>query len=285
MHLYFHKEANGNFGDDLNAWFWDSVLPGFRDWDAEVTLVGVGTLLNRERLQPLQNQRLLIAGTGVGYGSGPPPLPLPAGWDVRAVRGPLSARALNLPPEKAITDPAALVPLLPEFQQALKSTPKLSKPVWVPHHRSLERHNWQAACEAAGLVYLSPEEDAKKVIHTLARAPLVLAEAMHAAIIADAFRVPWVPLHIGSQFNRFKWQDWLASLELNCQPQPLFPKKWDQFQISLSQKLGSTPNFHRVVKALTQAAQGPAYLSDECLLQKRQAELLEVFQAIQQEYL
>lgn len=36
---------------------------------------------------------------------------------------------------------------------------------------------------------------------------MVLADAMHAAIIADAMRVPWLPLITSPQINTFKWLD------------------------------------------------------------------------------
>jgi succinoglycan biosynthesis protein ExoV len=38
---------------------------------------------------------------------------------------------------------------------------------------------------------------------------------MHAAIIADAFRVPWIPLALSPDFSYFKWNDWAKSLEVD----------------------------------------------------------------------
>jgi hypothetical protein len=35
----------------------------------------------------------------------------------------------------------------------------------------------------------------------------VLAQSLHAPIVADAFRVPWRALR-GSHFNALKWTDW-----------------------------------------------------------------------------
>jgi succinoglycan biosynthesis protein ExoV len=41
---------------------------------------------------------------------------------------------------------------------------------------------------------------------------------MHAAILADAFRVPFVAVTTSRQINSFKWQDWASSLGLSYRP-------------------------------------------------------------------
>lgn len=33
MKLYYYESKEGNFGDDLNRWLWDSIFPGFFDSD------------------------------------------------------------------------------------------------------------------------------------------------------------------------------------------------------------------------------------------------------------
>jgi succinoglycan biosynthesis protein ExoV len=208
MHLFYYKDPGGNFGDDLNLWIWDALLPGWQGWDEDLTLFGVGTLLNKENLEPFRDRRILVVGSGVGYGSAPPPLPLPEHWDIRAVRGPLSARALGLPEDRGIIDPAILLPDLPEFQTITPS----GRPIFVPHVASDARHDWQSACRRAGLDFVSPRGEARAVVRRIAGAPLVLAESMHAAIVADAFRVPWIPVRISAAFNAGKWQDWAQSL-------------------------------------------------------------------------
>ena len=66
----FHWEStHGNFGDDLNLWLWDFLLPGLRDVHEETLLVGVGTVLNTSLLPP-DGQKLVI-GSGFGYGTLP----------------------------------------------------------------------------------------------------------------------------------------------------------------------------------------------------------------------
>lgn len=223
MNLVYYKEANGNFGDDLNEWIWDYLIPGWRKWDKNTTLLGIGTLINRRRLEALCQKKVLILGSGTGYGK-IPDLPLPKTWDVRSVRGPRTAAQLNLTNDKAIIDPAVMVSDIAEFQ----SVQKTDTPIFIPHHFSIDRYNfisncWQHACSRAGLKYISPRDNAKIVIKSIAAAPLVIAESMHAAIIADSFRVPWIPVQIYHGFNLFKWTDWAASLKMDLDIPMLFP--------------------------------------------------------------
>jgi succinoglycan biosynthesis protein ExoV len=219
MQLEYFRHPIGNFGDDLNTWIWDALLPGWQEWDDTVTLIGVGTLLNEEQLATFRDRRILVIGSGVGYGSRPPRLPLPLGWDIRAVRGPLSAGTLGLPKDRGVIDPAALLPDLPEFQGIRKSGP----PIFIPHISTARRHDWDYLCRRAGLDFVAPDGEARAVIGRIAAAPLVIAESMHAAIIADTFRVPWIPVRFSAQFHAEKWQDWAASLGMTIAIPSLFP--------------------------------------------------------------
>jgi succinoglycan biosynthesis protein ExoV len=208
----FHWESQaGNFGDDLNLWLWDFLLPGFRDARPDVLLVGVGTVLNSDIL-PAGVPKLVL-GSGFGYGVAPD-MTDPDEWDVRAVRGPLTAEALGLDPGLAVMDPAIMVSQMPEFRGLAKT----GRAVFVPHWTSATDGMWADVCETLGIDYLDPRGDAKTVIGKIARAPRVLAESMHAAIIADAFRVPWTAVTTSREVNSFKWRDWAASVEVEYAP-------------------------------------------------------------------
>jgi succinoglycan biosynthesis protein ExoV len=84
-------------------------------------------------------------------------------------------------------------------------------------------YDWPATAAAAGIDYVSPRDDSIAVIGAIATAPLVLAESLHAAVIADAFRVPWRPVRsdVGS-FNLFKWHDWTESLGVPLEVTEIF---------------------------------------------------------------
>jgi succinoglycan biosynthesis protein ExoV len=216
LDLFHYHISSGNFGDDLNTWLWDEILPGWREVLPGHLLVGVGTLINDKLPRGVPK---VVLGSGVGYGSGLPDAALMAECRFVALRGPRSARALGLPPELGIVDPAVLIADLPEFQ----NIPKSGRPVFVPHHTSVHRVDWARLCDKAGVDYVSPEGEARAVIRKLAAAPLVIAESMHAAILADAFGTPWVGVSVSHVFNGAKWLDWADSLGVVPRIQPLYP--------------------------------------------------------------
>jgi succinoglycan biosynthesis protein ExoV len=47
---------------------------------------------------------------------------------------------------------------------------------------------------------------------------------MHAAIVADSFRVSWISVMISQWFNAAKWGDWAERLAMDVTITPLFPK-------------------------------------------------------------
>lgn len=215
MDLFHYDIASGNFGDDLNLWLWDEILPGWKEAMPGHLLIGVGTLINNSLPRGVPK---LVLGSGVGYGA-LPDAELMAECQFVAVRGPRSARALGLPTELGMVDPAVLIADLPAFQ----NIPKSKRPVFVPHHASVHRTDWTRLCDKAGVDYVSPEGEAKAVIAKIAAAPLVVAESMHAVILADAFGVPWVGVSISYTFNGSKWLDWGDSLGITPNIQPLYP--------------------------------------------------------------
>ncbi|WP_315924566.1 polysaccharide pyruvyl transferase family protein [Mesorhizobium sp. SP-1A] len=215
MQPFYWESAHGNFGDDLNLWLWDFLLPGLREVRSDVLLVGVGTVLNTALLP--DGGKKLVIGSGFGYGSAPD-LSDAGEWDVRALRGPLTARKLGFDEKKfGIVDPAVMVADMPEF----RNLPKNGGAVFVPHWESTVGGIWPTVCQDAGLGYVDPCGEAKAVIRAIAQAELVVAESMHAAILADAFRVPWVAVTTSQSINSFKWQDWAASLGVHYRPRQI----------------------------------------------------------------
>lgn len=214
MELFHYLARSGNFGDDLNTWFWDAFLPGWREAMPGTMLIGIGTLINNDLPRGMSK---LVVGSGVGYGA-LPDAELMAECRFLAVRGPRSAKALGLPPETGIIDPAALLPEHPDF----RDIPRTGRPIFIPHMASVRRQDWARLCDKAGVDYVSPEADAHSVIRRIAGAPLVIAESMHAAIIADAFGTPWHGVSVSHRFNGAKWLDWADSVDVDPAIRPLY---------------------------------------------------------------
>ncbi|CAN7197886.1 polysaccharide pyruvyl transferase family protein [Pararhizobium sp. LjRoot238] len=211
MDPYYWESQHGNFGDDLNLWLWDFLIPGFRDVHAETLLVGVGTVLNRALLP--EGRHKLVLGSGFGYGT-LPDMSDKREWDIRCVRGPLTAQKVGIDPKLGIIDPAVMVAEMPEF----KNLPKKHKKSFVPHWESAAAGIWPVICGTVGLHYIDPRGDAKEVIREIAQSELIVAESMHGAILADAFRVPWVAVTTSNSINSFKWNDWAQTVGVTYRP-------------------------------------------------------------------
>ncbi len=208
MKLFFCKVDGGNFGDDMNEWFWDELFPDFRDLAPDATLFGIGSILWRDNFTGIDN--VVVMGSGSGYGVIPNEVPRNA--QIGFVRGPRTARLLNLDADAAITDPAAMVSTFESFQN-INSTGEV---IFIPHVGTAKLPlNWDGIADRAGVRYLSPAGESHEVIRGIAGARLVLAESLHGAIIADAFRVPWLPISISPTFNEHKWRDWSDSLQID----------------------------------------------------------------------
>ncbi len=216
MNIMFWKSPRGNFGDDINEWIWDLLLPGHRDWSADVTLVGVGSLMGFD----LPEGRKLIVGTGSGYGQLPELTPR-EDWDIRCVRGPRTAEGLGLPRSLGVGDPVSVLARRPEFTGIEKTGDILFVPHW--HSATHPDFDWETVAARAGLAYQSPCDDAEAVVRRIAAARLVLTESLHGAIVADAFRVPWIPVRTTmALFKEFKWADWADTLDLTLEIHNIF---------------------------------------------------------------
>src|SRR5471030_718189 len=291
MRLYYYRSFHPNFGDELNPWLWPQLVPNVGDetaGDDETLLVGIGTILNE--LIP-QAPRKLVFSSGIGYGTLPV---LDDRWEIACVRGPRTAKALGLPAELAITDGAALLRAVP-----LPSSPsKTGYVAFVPHHVSALRADWRAITAEAGLVYVDPRDSVERVLSRLRGARLVVTEAMHGAICADALRVPWIPVVCYGHINAFKWQDWCGSLAVPYAPEvvpsvyePLMrrPREilrhlrgvarvryWEPFPHQPADVvLSGRRERDAAVDALSRFARGTSYLSTDADIERATARLLE----------
>lgn len=216
MKLQYFQGQRPNFGDELNTWLWPQLLPGFFDDDPGVLFFGIGSILG-SLCNPAAKKIVFGAGYVTAYSDYVPDVHGP-NWEVFFVRGPRTARALGLPDSLGIGDAAILLRALHDRLQR-----KPSYVGFMPHWESLPRGNWSRACTLAGIRLIDPTAPVASVLDEILGCEVLIAEAMHGAIVADTLRVPWIPVLPINHAHRDKWFDWAEALRLNFKQHRLWP--------------------------------------------------------------
>lgn len=221
MKIFYYRRRDGqpNFGDELNLWLWPQLLPDFFDSDESTQFIGTGTLLNHRLPERTTTaKKLMIFSSGVGYER--PLKRIPPHWQIICVRGPLSTKRLGIPPQKAITDGGILVRrcFTPQGDQQHRYA-------FMPHihHANFAENTWKTVCQEMGIGYIDPRWSIEQILTAISRTDVLLAEAMHGAIVADALRTAWIPIITSPRILSFKWQDWCASIGVTYRPWRLLP--------------------------------------------------------------
>ena len=207
MDLVYYQTECPNFGDDLNKDIWPALAPQlFEDGDHDTAFVGIGTVIGMNRLS---QRRIVVFSSGAGNDP-------PSAWADRevhyqCVRGPVTARLLNLPASAAITDGALLTPLTPGFPQAATRGGGICV---IPHFQTIVTGGWEESCALAGMRLVDPRGSTQEVVRQIAGADMVLTESLHGAILADTYGVPWRAFMTSGNFGVAKWIDWTASVQL-----------------------------------------------------------------------
>jgi len=223
MKVVYFQTPKSNFGDELNRWLWPRLIgdaiSGFSHHDDkaattsdpdELLFYGIGTILDNRIPQAGEK---IIFGSGYGYGVKPEDI---ASAKIFFVRGKDTAKALNLTPDKALTDPAVL---LRRFFPVVAEQDKVHDIAFMPHHSSVKGNFWRKACHELNIHYIDPQSaDIDDVVKQIASSKCLIAEAMHGAIVADTFRVPWIAISSVKETNDFKWRDWCGTLGLDYAP-------------------------------------------------------------------
>ncbi len=209
MHLYVWRGTTRNFGDELNGLLWPHLLPGRLDDDlldngGADLLLGIGSVLDARHRA---DRRKIVAGAG--FGGYEAPAALDGSWEIYWVRGPRTARQLGLPTAFGLGDPASLLPLA--HPVAHNATGAIG---FMPHFESLARGAWPEAAAQAGLTLIDPSDPPCAILEQIAGCRMLLSEAMHGVIVADALRIPWVALAPVAPIHRAKWLDWADALDL-----------------------------------------------------------------------
>ncbi|MBV9511137.1 MAG: polysaccharide pyruvyl transferase family protein [Caulobacteraceae bacterium] len=149
-------------------------------------------------------------------------------WSFHGVRGPRTAAACGLDARSVAGDTAILI-------HRYRARPAKSGAgfAFMPHWHSVERGCWAKACELAGVRYIDPAAPVEEILATIEGCGTLIAEAMHGAIVADALRVPWIPLQPLHASHRMKWRDWAEALDLDLRPAALWPSSLGEASVTL----------------------------------------------------
>lgn len=299
MRLLYAKLTPGNFGDELNAFLWPKLFPGLWSADDSIDFIGIGTILSP--LVARSPRMKLVFGAGAGYWRVPR---IQANWKVYFVRGPLTASALGLPAQAAITDGAYCLALLDGYAAGGTATGPV---VFMPHHKSEADVDWRSLCGDLAWTYVSPASPVDTVLQAMRGAKLIVAEAMHGAIIADHYRIPWVPVRYGFRSLDFKWRDWCASMSMEYRPVDLPPlldaslAARDRIERLVRKSCGivgigkpawkATPVFRsgsrmrdRALSLLGSISTSNAHLSRDSVLERNQARLSAQVEQLRRQY-
>ena len=238
MKLVFFRGKVPNFGDELNLHVWPALLPkGFLDEDESELFVGIGSIIGDHL--PAKSRKFVMGSGYAGY------MGLPdvhdGSWDIRFVRGPNTAKTLNIDPGLSICDSAVLLRAMD-----LPAPDKSVGVAFMPHYESLERGNWVEACRQAGITLIDATEPVEKVLSQIQGARLLITEAMHGAIVADALRTPWIgakPIYGG---HHKKWLDWAGALDLDVRLNDLKPSSVLEYYISKTGRGGAMGKIGRL---------------------------------------
>ncbi|WP_392553436.1 polysaccharide pyruvyl transferase family protein [Orbus wheelerorum] len=241
MKIIYYKDPIGNFGDDLNEWIWNDIAPFLHGQKSEYSLLGIGSILD---INMIKNEKVIVFSSGIGYG----PPPTSENIKIQCVRGKLTAKVLGIDESLAIADGAILLNLHPKFTPIPKD--ERHGIIFIPHHNTMEHQALYEVCNNAGIELVNPCQNAKDVINKIRNAKLVIAEAMHAAIIADAMRVNWVPVVLNHDINTFKWLDWLSTFDMPYNPIYIgLPslKSFKRSKFLIKHNMGMfKPNYHKM---------------------------------------
>jgi len=290
MKLTYYKGKN--FGDAINPLIFNTLYPNFFDNNDEVLFLGIGSILGLEKGSE-RTKKIIVFSSGYGAGDernySEKPV-LDEKYNILCVRGFLTAANFGLDSSKAIIDGAVLITKVIPYDPTI---PKKFKCSFILHHVSENMYeNWLEVMRLAGIHYISPADPVEQVVEQIQQSEFLITEAMHGAILADVYRVPWIPVIVYKHINEFKWKDWLSVLNLEYQPvklPSLFNKEHIKSLISLKTPF-KNPNKNavdiyynyqeffvrkRLLRRIKSITTSNYYLSQEMLLKKKTEQLFD----------
>ena len=101
----------------------------------------------------------------------------------------------------------------------------------------------------AGIQLIDATQPVETVLAQIRGAKLLITEAMHGAIVADALRTPWIgarPIYSG---HHMKWLDWSGALDIDLRMHDLRPTSVLELYISMTGRGGGKGKAGRINKS------------------------------------
>lgn len=283
MRLYYYKSPHGNFGDDLNEWLWPRLLPGLEAKHDDTALIGIGSILGKNSAP--EARRRVVMGTGIRR---PKTAPVIDGsWDIRFVRGPITASALGVGAEKVITDGAICLNLL-----SWPQVDKLYEVGFVPHYHFVT--DYPAVLSLSnGFKVIDPRLPVEEAIQSIRQCKRIVTESLHGAIIADLFRIPWTRISLYSwqtesvDVSSLKWLDWSLSMKVDGFPSVTSALPVIRRPLGRLRSLPFRWNLENTLSGLIskKACTAEFSLSNEKLLEAKVSVSREIVESVKRDYL
>ena len=228
LSYWLKGQEEQNFGDLLSELLLESFretrgrspgrLTPAHDFDV-VHLIGsvisdhhIASDLAHARAMP--EQPIVFWGCGLRAGK-PPRRALARHCRFLGVRGPLSRDILKLPADTPCVDPGLLAPILRRARRASRrATVSLCVPHFLEPRDDADLLDQTKADRIARPNISMARPDLIDLIDLISGADFVLAGALHAAIVAAAYGVPFAYFDSGKIDVPFKWRDFSASIQV-----------------------------------------------------------------------
>ena len=207
------KYCRKNFGDELNHIIWPHFFSKIDARQNEVFL-GIGSIIGMFYFDEYSKQKVHVFSSGYALGKPETYGEIPKlgkNYNIICVRGPKTAKILNLPPSKGLLDGAYLLREL-NIPEPKKIKGKIGL---ILNHESSDKFEWEKLAFDLDLLWIDPEENVYTIIDKIRSCDKIITEALHGGIVADLYGIPWVPIKIYKHINIFKWEDWWESLSLD----------------------------------------------------------------------
>ena len=208
MKLIYHE--SNNVGDFINEIIFDEIIK-LPVPESHMAL-GIGTILGLKK--PLENTTYHVFGSGLSSDQ----VDTYDSFDsskihqyvFHGVRGPLTANTIDPDSPPKISGDFAYL-LTTKIQ--ITRTERAQHIGFVPHKDSLQFYGfWEQLLQSANVKLISPLLPPQEFIDGLSGCSKVMCEAMHGAILCDAYGIPWLPVFTYPGISHSKWSDWLGSM-------------------------------------------------------------------------